>query len=464
MHHRLSFLVATYQIRNAHSLTHTVHIRMLQPSFSRLVYILIWWTLTIDKTLFHASSYMDRNAYSTSGRTTRVKREHNVDHWNSDTLAYYLDADYAGYDLAVMFYASWDSYSQALAPYWARIAEIQQAGTRQSKLIMAFFDCELNTAHSTLCKAAGVNAYPTIMFIGSGPFYDTDPVTSLLFGKDRSAGVMGHAPVPNTVKFQGNWQMPDSILDWIRTMQGLSRFHVWSTMGFGKRLRNFLLPLRKSGNDALPIGIPGSREAMVASTAAGAGKTNSGGSSDTAVTLLQEELDIYKNLTHDLGKIVDRTSSMMESILLSGDKYIDMFTVMDERNAWLDTVSNSVEDDIYRSCVLEVSLDYCGRTTRQVGTQLLDELEKSGTSLEEILKDEATIETTILRLLAEKEPYCGILETCIVEDMKDEGCRPKQCPFRNEVACRYLTSCNDPEIMAEYREALGFQSASSVSV
>jgi hypothetical protein len=436
-------------------------------SFSWLVGVLVWWTLTVDTTSLHASSYMDGKTYSTSGMTSRVKRERNVDHWNSDTLAYYLDADYPGYDLAVMFYASWDPYSQTLAPYWARIAEIQQAGTRQSKLIMAFFDCELNTAHSTLCSAMGVKAYPTMMFIGSGPFYDTDPVTSLLFGKDRSAGVMGHAPLPNTVKFQGNWQVPDSILDWIRTMQGLSRFHVWSTMGFGKRLRNFLLPVKKSGNEALPIGIPGSRESMVASsaTATGTGKTLSNGVSDAAAALLQEELNLYKNLTHELGKIADRTSTMMESILLSGDKYIDMFTLMDERNAWLDTGNNSAEDDIYRSCVLEVSLDYCGRTAKHVGTELVDELEKSGKSLEEMLQNETnTIEATILSLLAEKEPYCAILESCIVQDMKDEECRPKQCPFRNEIACRYLTSCNDPSIMVEYAEALGFPTVLSANL
>ncbi|KAG7348173.1 thioredoxin [Nitzschia inconspicua] len=432
----------------------------MTTSIGRLPGLLLWWTLT---STCHA--YMDGKSYSTSGKTTRVKRERNVDHWNSDTLAYYLDADYPGYDMAVMFYASWDQYSHALAPYWARIAELQQAGSKQSKLIMANFDCELNAAHTTLCTAVGVQAYPTMMFIGSGPFYDTDPITGLLFGKDRSAGVMGHAPVAKTVKFQGNWQMTDSILDWIRTMQALSRFHVWSTMGFGKRLRSFFFRSNKSGNEALPIGVPGSREALMMSSMASTPEkatTPSGDASNASVALLQRELDLYKNVTEELGKIADRTSTMMESILLSGDSYVDMFSVLDERNAWVDTAGNDMEDEVYRNCVLELSLDYCQRMATKVGTNLIDELEKSGKSTEEILQEATALETKILGLLAEKEPYCGILESCIKEKMKDEACRPKQCPFRNELACRYLTSCKDPSIMVEYSEALGYSAASSL--
>ena len=105
-----------------------------------------------------------------------------------------------------------------------------------------------------LCKAAGITHYPTLLFIGSGPFYDTDPISKILFGK-KSAGMMGEAPVSNTVKFQGNWQYYDSVLDWIKTMQALSRWHTWSTKGFGKRLRSFFLPERKQ-NKQLPLGVP----------------------------------------------------------------------------------------------------------------------------------------------------------------------------------------------------------------
>ena len=66
---------------------------------------------------------------------TQLRREDGLDHWDSDTLAYYLD-NYPGYDLAVMFYAPWDTNSQRLAPYWNQIAHAMGAGSIQSNLIM----------------------------------------------------------------------------------------------------------------------------------------------------------------------------------------------------------------------------------------------------------------------------------------------------------------------------------------
>ena len=80
---------------------------------------------------------LGEDSYGTkpSQKQARVRREDGLDHWDSDTLAYYLD-EYPGYDLAVMFYAPWDDYSQRLAPYWNQIAHILDAGTTQSKLIM----------------------------------------------------------------------------------------------------------------------------------------------------------------------------------------------------------------------------------------------------------------------------------------------------------------------------------------
>ena len=68
-------------------------------------------------------------------KKTQVRRDNKLDHWDSDTLAYYLD-NYPGYDLAVMFYASWDQNSHALAPHWNEIAFNLDAGSSQSKLIM----------------------------------------------------------------------------------------------------------------------------------------------------------------------------------------------------------------------------------------------------------------------------------------------------------------------------------------
>ncbi|KAL3921135.1 MAG: hypothetical protein SGILL_002906 [Bacillariaceae sp.] len=444
----------------------------------RLSCLLFWWTAATMTTTATCNAYMDTTTYSAAGKTMQVRREQYCDHWDSDTLAYYLDNDYPGYDISIMFYAQWDQYSHQLAPYYGRIAEMFKAGSGSSKLIMAFFDCELNQAHQVMCETLGVTAYPTIMFMGSGAFYDTDPITGLLWGKDKSAGVMGHALIPNTVKFQGNWQIPDSILDWIKTMQGLSRYHVWATEGFGQRLRKFFLPRGKKKAPELPVGVPGGRGAMKMSTgglggglgvsggaagtaAAGGG---GGGATDETVALLQEQLGLYENVTEDLAKSAERASTMIESVLFSGQDYTDMFTLLDQRNAWLNVDKNTAMDDIQRSCVMEISMDYCQRVASQAGNRIVDELEASGKTVEQMSEDIEKIGDDIVSLMSKEEPYCGIIETCIANDMKDQTCRPKTCPFKNEIACRYLTTCTDPAIIEEYRVALGMPEGSAASL
>jgi len=383
-------------------------------------------------------------------KTADVRRENSLDHWDSDTLAYYLD-NYPGYDLAVMFYAPWDTNSHQLAPYWNRIADLLGAGTTQSKLIMAIFDCELNTAHSKLCAAASITHYPTMMYIGSGPFYDTDPISKLLFGKN-SAGVMGESPISNTVKFQGNWQYFDSILDWIKTMQALSRWHTWSSEGFGKRLRTFFLPERKK-NEQLPLGVPGGSSSSSSSTASMKGAGTAGAKSAEDLAFLEKKVDKLTESTDEMTKVAARAATMMDTMLF-GEKSTDMFAFLDERKAWKETMPYEDLDDIYRACVMETSMDYCQRLAQPVGTKVVDDLLAANLSQDELLKASENIETLILEAISKQEPYCGILDDCILNNMKDETCRPKTCPFTNEVACRMLTACEDPSVIKEYADAL----------
>lgn len=394
------------------------------------------------------------HAFEAVGKTpkqTEVRRQDNLDHWDSDTLAYYLD-NYPGYDQAVMFYAKWDTNSHQLAPYWNKHAVTLDAGTTQSKLIMALFDCELNDVHIQLCSAAGITHYPTMMFIGSGPFHDTDPISRILFGK-KSAGMMGASPIPNTVKYQGNWQLVESILDWIKTMQALSRWHIWSTEGFGRRLRTFLLPKRKK-NEQLPLGIPGGVSSF--SSSAAAANKNSGtssGSSDETVAHLEKQVDVWKNATDEMTKVATRAATMMSTVLFGGDS-TDMYALLDESKAWTTIGSYDNLNDIHRACVLETSLDYCQRLADPVATKVVDDLIASKLSEEELLAASENIEALILDALAKEEPYCAILDECIASEMKDEACRPKTCPFTNDLACRLLVACKDPTILKEYAEAL----------
>lgn len=397
---------------------------------------------------------MDKNSYSSQGQVQKVRRERNLDHWDSDTLAYYLD-EYPGFDIAVMFYAQWDSNSRALAPYWDKMATKLDAGNSRSRLVMALFDCELNLAHSELCKAAGITHYPTMMFIGSGPYHDTDPITKTLFGK-KAAGIFGEAPVANTVKFQGNWQYTDSIVDWIRTMQALSNWHSWSTKGFGKKLRNFFLPSRPDHNAPLPIGIPGNKHRVGASSKtvnadSGTGSSQKVQSLEKQITQLTEANDKYE-------KAILRSSHMMDNLLTKksgsssgGDN--DMFTLLHQQKAW--TKSDKPIPEILRNCVAELSLDYCQRMSQKGANELVDEWTKSGMTVEEMLAM-PDLEQQILDWIGKAEPYCSLLDQCIVQDFQSPECQPDKCPFQNPIACHYLTSCLDPSLQQEYADALGY--------
>lgn len=282
-----------------------------------------------------------------------------------------------------------------------------------------------------------------MMFIGSGPFYDSDPFSKILFGK-KHAGMMGESPIPNTIKFQGNWQYLDSVKDWIKTMQALSRWHLWSSQGFGKKLRTFLMPNRKK-NAQLPIGLPGG---SLAASGSG-GSSSSGGAS---VAMLEKEAKEYKNAAEEMTKVASRAATMMEGMLFGEDSQ-DMFTFLDKKNAWK---SNKYENlnDIYRACVMETSLDYCQRMAEPTSNKIVNELLGSNLSSEELQAASDNIEALIMEELSKKEPYCAILDQCIVSDMKDQKCRPKKCPFNNELACRMLNSCEDPSIVKEYADAL----------
>jgi hypothetical protein len=370
-----------------------------------------------------------------------VRRERNLDHWDADTLAYHLD-NYVGHDVAVMFYAQWDRNSHSLAPLWDKIATLLDAGSSDSRLVMALFDCESNIQSSELCRLTGITHYPTLMFIGSGPFHDTDPFTRLIFGK-KAGGIMGPAPVANTVKFQGNWQYGDAIYDWIRAMQTLSNWHLWSTQGFGKRLRN-LFYTTKEPKTKLPVGIPPG--GVTSSTLP---LSSDGSTSQAKISSLEYQLEKAKGNSEILEKAVTRSSTLLDSVLFSSSQ--DVFAILYSNNAW--EAETSPENEVLRTCALEMSLDYCQRIANQVATKIVQDLEESGgletftmESLEEMAKEG----------IDAKEPYCKVLESCLSTGLEGEECKPKQCPFQDS-GCRLLGACLDPVLSAEYYEALNLQ-------
>eukprot|EP00934_Nitzschia_sp_Nitz4_P007395 Nitzschia sp. Nitz4//scaffold428_size8251//3292//4749//NITZ4_009133-RA/size8251-processed-gene-0.41-mRNA-1//-1//CDS//3329551635//7385//frame0 len=435
-----------------------------------LHFLLLSWPFT--NYIVQAANEPASYSASDYGNTqVQVRREGQLDHWDSDTLAFHLD-EYQGYDVAIMFYASWDSNSHALAPYWDAIATQLRAGSVRSKLIMAVMDCEVNTAHSTLCTAAGVTHYPTLLFIGSGPYYD------------------GVAPIPNTVKFQGRLQHVDSILDWIRTMQGLSQWHKWTTQGWGRwMLRSWSPWSPNSGKyhatlgsptdpNSLPVGIP------TATTSRGAGSSVSGGSTDhqsmRLAALEQQNKDLTAQATTWEESIV-RTSNMLDAILVppfaptSTTNSIpssiskaqrraqqDIFSLMQKRNAWDATTNKSADDPqthfnvVLKSCLTEVTMDYCQRIMTKVTAEVVVD-EWLATQEEGPLssQDELSLEQNLSTRLRELEPFCAMVDECMMQDFATEACRPVTCPFYHETACRYTAACLDPTLQEDFAKALG---------
>ena len=315
----------------------------------------------------------------------------------------------------------------------------------QRNTTQSLFDCELNSVHIELCSALGITHYPTMMFIGSGPFYDNDPISKFIFGK-KSGGPMGESHVPNTAKFQGNWQYGDAILDWIKTMQALSRWHIWSTEGLGKRLRTFFLP-KKQTNAQLPLGVP------VGGSSSSSSSSSSTTGSDANVALLEQEVEKYKKSAGEMKQSATKTATMIQTLYFN-ENSTDMFTLLDEQGSWGDYDSYTNLNDIYRVCVIELSYDYCDRLHGPMGEMVVKELINSDLSQEELLAISQDAEKLVAEKVMEKEPYCGIIDNCIVGNFKDESCRPKTCPFNNELACRVLSSCKEEVTVKEYADAL----------
>jgi hypothetical protein len=266
---------------------------------------------------------------------------------------------------------------------------------------------------------------------------------------------MGDAPIVNTVKFQGNWQYTDAVLDWIRTMQALSNWHMWTTHGFGKRLRNFFWPHGKTPNTPVPIGIPAGKQ--IADNNSGGGPSTPTTMSSTAdaaeVAALQQTVAALTTSTEQLENIALRTATMLESVLLPMTTQ-DMFTLMEEAKAWTAKDADSPQKEVLRNCLLELGLDYCDRVGVKVASELVNDLEAAGNTMEEMLAM-TTLEQDVVDRLAKEEPYCAILNDCILSDMAGEKCRPSTCPFTNPAACSYMTSCLDPELQQAYAVALG---------
>lgn len=448
--------------------------------------------------------------------STVSRRERNLDHWDVPTAAAYLGLhpetleplpkdvpadssagdgassssasasaaapttsladEYVGHDAAVMFYAQWCQNCHALAPSWDAIATHLDAGSERSKLVMALFDCEKSTDAARLCAAAGIKAYPTMMFVGSGAVHDTDFLSRSLLGADKSAGPFGSSPLRRTVKFQGNWQYPDAVMDWVNLMRGLSSWHVFTESGPLRSIRNGILGLitggkYKSGATAggkmsLPVGVPPGFQPELR------GPGSSSSVSAQEVKALEAKLNATKKEKGLYEKAVTHSSVLLNGLLFpagasNGDsaeagshQRRDPFEILTRTGGWHvnattlpDNAPNDEHPAILRTCALELSVDYCTRVTQRVTEDYVKELGEIPEN--EAFPTMAEMEARLLADVNKVEPYCGTIEVCSSTDFEDESCRPASCPFTNGAACSYVESCFVPSIQDEYGIALG---------
>ena len=372
---------------------------------------------------------------------SQVQRPYHLDYLDVETMDYYLSAPKEDFDVAVLFYAQWCSNCHAFAPYWDQISRIHQAGTEQSKLIMGLFDCEEDAAHSEICNRAGVKHYPTISFFS-------------LSGQKFSLRKPRHA-----TQFGGNWQYGDAVYDWLKTLGGLSN---WHRLGWGKKLRSLFFGGKKEQpkDRPLPMGIPG--QALAGKSTATGKSTNAG--IDAKVQGMESQLKDAKiqeleSQVKEYSEIAVRSSILLDALLfpLSTGEYVmetnnhkkatDVFQLMADTDGW---TSNDNVDIILKTCLMEISLDYCSRLSTSIANDWV-----SKQSVESVSDDVMTAFTAHLNeVIPESEPYCLLVEDCILSDYAKEECRPKQCPFRDPAACRYVSACLSPEMQSEYATAL----------
>jgi hypothetical protein len=177
---------------------------------------------------------------------------------------------------------------------------------------------------------------------------------------------------------------------------------------------------------------------------------------------LQHTVAVLTNFTERLEKTAVRSDIMLQSVLLPVYT-IDMFTMMENEKAWTAKEADSPQKEVLRNCLMEVALDYCDRVGGKAAMDLVHDLEAAGNTMEEMLAM-TTLEQDVVDRLTKEEPYCAILEECILSGMVGEKCGPSTCPFTNPMACSYMTACLDPELSVEYAIALGLSLENAVDL
>jgi thiol-disulfide isomerase/thioredoxin len=370
-----------------------------------------------------------------------TERAGHIDLLDADTLSYYLQFNQSNkdndasvkhpYDVVVLYYAQWCQNCRSLSPIYIRIAEILKAGEAKSNIIMGYFDCEADYEHAVLCEQVGITHYPTLQYISLAPDH-------------RLLHTQKKLP-PHVTQFPGNWQVGESILDWIRTMSFLSQ---WHRASWGKALRQLLFAKssypQSSSASELPVGLP----PQVAN---------------------QKQLQAAEQALNSSQALVTRTSYYVDALLApmpcrdnhcmtesaTNITYIDAYAYLDRTAGWSSMTPSA---QIVRSCVLEAVLDVCQRLQVQIAEVWLSQ-QKPIPQVEYLTQEQLErFEPETRQMMEEQEPYCLQIDQCIMKQLEPvEVCLPPTCPFQETYKCRYLTTCFVDAVQRDYADALGVE-------
>lgn len=225
----------------------------------------------------------------------------------------------------------------------------------------------------------------------------------------------------------------------------------------------------KGKGGSLPVGVPpGFQTELRGEGGAGGPSSASAAATATAqeVKALEAKLNATRKEKELYEKAVSHSSTLLDGMLFPGDASTDAppprdpFAVLTKSEGWYSNATSlpdgAPRDEhpaILRSCVLELSLDYCTRVTTRSTNAYLEELGAIPES--DPFPSMEEIERRLLDDVSAKEPYCGLIEKCVLGGYEDEECRPARCPFVNDAACVYVRSCFEPSVQDEYGTALG---------
>ena len=147
---------------------------------------------------------------------------------------------------------------------------------------------------------------------------------------------------------------------------------------------------------------------------------------------------------------------------VSVPSYIDPFEVLASDGGWdaksmrTDaSSSSSIDPYLLRTCVTDLSLDYCTRVNTRATTAFLDEITNAVDDPNAEYPSLSEVDSILGDRVAALEPYCGVYDECLVTDFQGEKCRPEACPFVEDITCRYISSCFHGKIRGEYEDIMG---------